>query len=118
MGSGQNNRKKNDAPIIRRPAQAIQAITGIPDFGGMAADKCLPSFDVKVDQSALTKPKIKVTLQLHNGRYAVMVAASTIGQLSEKQSETVGECLKLGVKYSGVIIEKNGRVYARFNRVF
>ncbi|MEI9912255.1 MAG: hypothetical protein WDO71_22935 [Bacteroidota bacterium] len=53
MGSGRDNRKKKDAPYIRRPKNAFGMGAGIPDIGEMAAETCIPSFDKRVNKVIL-----------------------------------------------------------------
>jgi hypothetical protein len=128
MGSGNSNRKKSDAPFIRRPKQ-IPSLSSIgiglsghgSAFGGSAfggaAEVCIPSFDVKVKENYLTKAKVKVQLQKKDDRYSVMIGGMEIGSLSVRHSKMISTCMKLGVRYAGEIVLKKQKPYARFDRI-
>ena len=117
MGSGNNNRKGNDSPFIRRPVKKIGLGIGIPDRGTMAPEVCVPSFDKRVVKSNLTQPGVKVRLQKKDAVYDICIGNNVVGSLNEKFSKMVANCSKMGVGYNGEILVKNGEVYARFNRV-
>lgn len=119
MGSGRNNRKDNDSPIIRRPKRTL-AFTG--NYGGspgvaeIAAQVCPISFEVRLNKTQLTKEGVKVYLSLQNNIYHIKIANFDAGALNSQRSEVVKKCLGLGVHYSGVIVLRQDKVYARFQR--
>lgn len=117
MGSGRNNRKKEDAPYIRRPKSVFSSGFATPDLGQTAAETCIPSFDIKVIKTSLTYPGVTVRLQKGGDVYYIMFGSNEVGKLSEKHSKMVSQCSKMGVRYVGEIISKSNGVYARFNRV-
>lgn len=117
MGSGKNNRKKDDAPYIRRPKSAFASGLGVPDMGEIAAEVCIPSFEKKIVRTNLTQPGVTVRLQRDGELYYVMIGANEVGKLSERYSKMILQCSKMGVKYVGEIISKNNGMYARFTRV-
>lgn len=118
MGSGTKNRKGSDAPYIRRPKMFTTGAGGAAtDVGGRAASICIASFDQKVTQSSLTREGVKVRLVGNGDRYSIVIGSNTVGELSAKYSAMVTACNAMGVKYSGEIIEKNNKPYARFARI-
>ena len=117
MGSGHNNRKENDTVYIKRPVKRDALGNVISNGGEAATDVCLPSFEQKVKQSALTKAGIKVRLELADDRYEIIIGANVIGKLGKQLSEMVSKCAGLGVKYSGELVERKEGLYARFNRL-
>jgi len=117
MGSGRNNRKGNDQPVIRRPIREISFGIGIPDAGGIVAEVCIPSFDQRVKKSNLTQSGIKVRLQKEANLFIIYIGENAIGQLNETRSAMVAKCISLGVRYAGEIAVKKGNVYARFTRI-
>ena len=118
MGSG-TNRRPSDSPIIRTPKKA-GGTGGSGDGGRDAADRvadvCLPSFEVKIKEHALVKKDQTVTLSKDGTLYAVLILSEKIGSLDDKLSKMVDECGEMGVKYTGKVVMKEGKPYARFFR--
>lgn len=117
MGSGRNNRKKDDSPYIRRPKSVFASGLGVPDLGEIAAETCIPSFEKKIVTTNLTQPGVTVRLQKGGEVYYIMIGSNEVGKLSEQHSKMVSQCSKMGVRYVGEIILKSNGAYARFNRV-
>jgi hypothetical protein len=117
MGSGNNNRKKNDNPLIRRPKRVFASGSEGPDIGNAAASVCIASFDVRVKKSGLTLPTVPVQLKRQGDVYHIMISGTEIGDLNARLSKMVTMCGKMGFGYSGEIVVINSNSYARFNRV-
>lgn len=116
MGSGNDNRKDNDAPIIRRPKLSVTNSEVKSDVAGSVADSCVQSFDVLVN-SKLAAANVPVSLITIEGNYFVSIGSEAVAKVSLKRSEMLKQCLDLGVRYSGKIVDVNGKLYARFFRV-
>lgn len=116
MGSGNDNRKDSDAPIIRRPKLSVETSEIKSDLAGAVANNCVQSFDVLVNNK-LAAINVPVSLVAIEGNYFVSIGSEAVAKVSSKRSEMIKQCLDLGVKYSGKIVDVNGRLYARFFRV-
>ena len=119
MGSGRNNRKKGDSPIIRRPKRAMASIganSGNPGVAETVAEACPISFQVRLIKSPLTKEGIKVHLYIKDDMYVIKIGNSEVGVLNRQGSAMINKCKELGVHYSGEIVLKQDKVYARFKR--
>lgn len=119
MGSGKDNRKEKDRPIIRRPLKFSGIGLAASDRGGTAADTCLPSFDQRVTRNELVTPGISVVLRNKAGGHMILFGETEIGKLTQVQSAMVIKCSALGINYKGVIVGKKGttNLYARFTRI-
>jgi hypothetical protein len=118
MGSGTNNRKNSDATFVRVPKSSLPLSTAASHVGGgMASAVCIPSFDVKIEESNLTKVGIKVHLMKKSDLFEIMIGGNTIGKVNKRYSLMIAHCINMGVKYIGEIINKKDLIYARFNRV-
>ena len=114
MGS-RTKRKENDQPIIRVPKiSGVEQIKGKPE---QAFDICKVSFDVIVTNRAFAIVNAPVQLILRGSIYAIDLAGTEVGKLTDRQSTMVTKCVELGVKYKGKIVEEKGEVYARFVRI-
>jgi hypothetical protein len=111
MGSG-SNRKVTDRPIIRIPSTG----SGVgSSSGNEAANTCLPSFDVKLEDVKI-KDGTKSLLSKSGDLYEIKVNLKVVGQLSPRLSQMVRNCLATGIGYSGETIAIKNVTYARFTR--
>jgi hypothetical protein len=117
MGSGHNNRKDNDTVYIKRPVKRDSFGNVISNRGETAAEVCLPSFELKIKPTALTKEGIKVQLKAADDRYEILIGADVIGKLSKQLSEMISKCAGWGVRYGGELVESKEGLYARFTRL-
>jgi hypothetical protein len=118
MGSGNGNRKKNDTTYVRRPKSInLVGSEGPEGYGGQAvADICIPSFEIKVVESGLTKSGVKVHLTLKGDIYQATIGGTVIANIGIKKSKMIAYCSKIGVKYAGTVIKLKDGLYARFIR--
>ncbi|OQP45422.1 hypothetical protein A4H97_32270 [Niastella yeongjuensis] len=119
MGSGRDNRKKGDSPIIRRPKFIITSVdvnSVNPSVAETVADVCPISFDVRLINSALTKKGVRVHLDIKDNSCVIKIGNTEVGVLNRQRSETITKCKNLGVHYSGEIVLKQDKIYARFER--
>lgn len=117
MGSGTDNRKKSDKVYIRRPVKTDALGNVVSSGGAQAAEICMPSFEQRIAETNLTKEGIKVHLQANDDRYEILIGGTFVGKLSKRVSFMVTKCAGLGVRYSGMVIKKQGVIYARFIRL-
>lgn len=119
MGSGKDNRKEKDKPIIRRPLKFSGIGLPAGDKGGAAADTCLPSFDQRVTRGEFVTAGISVVLRNKANGHIILFGETEIGKLTQLQSGMVLKCSALGINYKGVIVGKKGttNLYARFTRI-
>lgn len=116
MGSGNNNRKKSDSVLIKRPKATATAAGGSVG-AGEPADVCIPSFEVKVEKSSLTHAGAPVRLAAGLPHWKMYIGSNELGKLSAELSEMIYKCSSWGIHYSGKIVMKNKSPYARFLRV-
>jgi hypothetical protein len=118
MGSGNDNRKKNDTTYVRRPKSITFSGTEVPGgYGGeTVADICIPSFEVKIAESGLARPGIKVHLTPKGEIYQVTIGGTVIATINTKKSKMIAYCSKMGVKYLGAVVKQKDGLYARFIR--
>lgn len=116
MGSKNTpDRNNKDSVTIREPLLPNGA--GRRSRQDQIATNCEFSFHVKVKESPLVKKDVPVMLQKHGAEYYILVLGSVIGKLNSKQAKMVEACARLGVTYSGKIIEESKETYARFTRI-
>nr|WP_067063768.1 hypothetical protein [Mucilaginibacter sp. L294] len=114
MGSG-SNRKDKDQPLIKVPITDETDIDSIY-LGNALIDRCIASFDVKVEKLKFIYPGISVELRNSSGMYVVSILGNDIAVLNKKLSTMIDECSQIGIKYKGIIIEESEVYFARFLR--
>jgi len=119
MGSNPKaKRKKIDAPIIRVP-ESFSSIVGESSNRGLpeeASDKCPPSFQERLEENPILHQGIKVTLEKWGDKYSIMIQGTEVGVVSKTNSKKITQCMELGVRYAGKVINFKGEYYARFFR--
>lgn len=116
MGKGNNNRKSNDNPIIRRPKQISLLSKETNDIAEVVAELCIPAFEVFLRQGPLVKEGVTVYLHKEGLKYQILIAGAVVGKLTSEQSIMISKCSDLNILYNGIIVERKKGCYARFTR--
>ncbi len=118
MGSG-GKRKNNDTVRINRPIKRDSGTGagggGNGGGGGRPRDlnvMCPPAFEVGIKASKPFLDGTPVTVK----KDELFVQNEMVGKLSEKQLAMMVECGGEGVQYTGKVVNKGNKVYARFEQ--
>jgi hypothetical protein len=117
MGSGEKRNPK-DTVIIKRPQKATLGLpSGVSSStADIAADICIPSFEVKLKPSPHVKANARVRLIKAGNIYLVMISTTEVGRLTTTRTAIIDNCASLGIYYSGTVVLKKDGPYAVFTR--
>jgi hypothetical protein len=122
MGSGLK-RKSNDVLRVNLPQKAaVNSPTTVDGEGGSAGGgfnqqrdinrMCPPAFDVRIKPKRPMPDNTRVTVE----QSELFAMDEFVGKLSEIQLKTLTECGGRGIRYSGKVLNKDGKTYARFEQ--
>jgi len=119
MGSG-GKRKSNDTVRINRPIKRDSGTgTGGGGNGGGGGGRprdinvmCPPAFEVGIKPPKSYPDGTLVTVK----KDELLVQGESVGKLSEKQLEMMIECGGEGIQYTGKVVNKGNKAYARFEQ--
>ena len=118
MGSG-GKRKSNDTVRINRPMKrgSSEGTGGGGNGGGSGRPRdinvmCPPAFEVSIKPSKTSPDGTPVTVT----KEELLVQSEVVGKLSEKQLEMMVECGGEGIQYTGRVVNKGTKAYARFEQ--
>lgn len=117
MGSGEKRNPK-DTVIIKRPRIAVIDLpSGVSSSkADIAADVCIPSFEVKLKPSPHIKTGARVRLVKAGNIYLIMLSTTEVGRLTAARTAIINNCASLGIHYAGVVVLKKNGPYAVFTR--
>lgn len=112
MGSG-SKRKANDMVRINLPeAPSEKGGSGTLEPSRDINHICPPAFEVRLETQRRF-PDDTTVLMKEEGLF---VFGERVGRLPTKQSTLVARCATRGIHYSGKIINRGDKVYARFTQ--
>ena len=112
MGSG-GKRNKADTVVLKTK----KAHAGSGGGGGSSKkegwDSCPTSF-VQVLEKSPFKKGTTVSLRVEGDKLGLYVGLQKIGEIASKRAEKIISCIRAGLLYEGVLVEKDDRYHAEF----
>lgn len=117
MGSGEKRNQK-DTVIVKRPQKAVLDLpSGVSSSkADIAADVCIPSFEVKLKPAPHVRANARVRLVRSGNIYLIMISTTEVGRLTTARTAIIDNCGSLGIHYSGTVVIKKDGPYAVFTR--
>jgi hypothetical protein len=121
MGGG-NKRKDNDVLRVNRPQKSARNGSGGGGGGGGGSSEfivpkdinrmCPQAFDVGIKPKRPLADKTPITFKGDE----LFAANEYVGKLSATNLKTITECGNEGIRYSGRVLNRDRKCYARFEQ--